>query len=141
MTNPQINQSWWALRITFGLVAFLAGLDKFFHILTNWDHYLSPGIVSLSPVSGSMLMQGVGVIEMAVGLLILSRWTQIGAYIASAWLLCIALSLVLSGSYFDVAVRDVALSVGAWTLAQLSELRDPVPHRSTSTATVNPLHI
>ena len=137
MTNPQINQSWWSLRITYGLVAFLAGLDKFFHVLANWDAYLSPAVVSLAPVSGSVLMRTVGVVEMAVGLLILTQWTRIGAYLASAWLLCIALNLVLAGSFFDVAVRDVALSVGAWTLAQLSELRDPVSHRLTSPTTVN----
>ena len=60
-------------------------------------------------------MHVVGIIEMAVGLLILTRWTRLGAYVASVWLLCIAFNIVLTGSFFDVAVRDVALSVGAWT--------------------------
>jgi uncharacterized membrane protein YphA (DoxX/SURF4 family) len=132
MTNSQLNQSWWSLRITYGLVAFLAGLDKFFHVLTNWDNYLSPAMASLAPVNPSVLMQGVGVIEMAVGVLILTRWTRTGAYIASAWLLCIAVNLVLTGSFFDVAVRDAALSVGALTLARLSEAHDPVSQRLTS---------
>src|SRR5687767_2858434 len=137
MTNSRINQSWWSLRVTYGVIAFLAGLDKFFHRLTTWDAYLSPVVVSLAPVGSAVLMQAVGIIEMAVGLLILTRWTRIGAYLASAWLLCIAFNLVLAGSFLDVAVRDVALAVGAWTLAQLSELREPVSHRLTSPVTAN----
>src|SRR6476661_1299697 len=103
MENSQLNQSWWSLRITYGLVAFLAGIDKFFHVLTNWDTYLSPAVASLVPVSNSTLMHAVGVVEMAVGILILTRWTRTGAYLASVWLLCIALNLVLTGSFFDVA--------------------------------------
>jgi uncharacterized membrane protein YphA (DoxX/SURF4 family) len=139
MENSQLNQSWWSLRITYGLVAFLAGLDKFFHVLTNWDNYLSPAVTSLVPVSAPTLMHVVGIVEMAVGLLILTRWTRIGAYIASVWLLCIAFNLVLTGSFFDVAVRDVALSVGAFTLARLSEAHEPVSH--TVSASVRPAHI
>lgn len=138
MTNSRINQSWWSLRLTYGLVAFLAGLDKFFHILANWDAYLSPTILSLSPISGPAMMHIVGIVEMTVGLLILTHWTRLGAYAASAWLLCIAVNLVLTGSFFDVAVRDAALSVGAWTLAQLTELRDPVAHRIPPATSVNP---
>jgi uncharacterized membrane protein YphA (DoxX/SURF4 family) len=139
MENAQLNQSWWSLRITYGLVAFLAGLDKFFHILTNWDNYLSPTVASLAPVSVPTLMHVVGIIEMAVGLLILTRWTRLGAYVASVWLLCIALNIVLTGSFFDVAVRDVALAVGAWTLARLSEAHEPAP--STVAASAHPAHI
>jgi uncharacterized membrane protein YphA (DoxX/SURF4 family) len=127
MRHSHIDQVWWALRVTYGLVAFLAGLDKFFNLLTNWETYLHPGLVNLLPVSGPALMRAVGIVEMAVGILILTRWTRIGAYLASAWLLSIALNLLLSGSFLDVAVRDVAMSVGAWTLARLTELRQPVP--------------
>jgi hypothetical protein len=138
MTNSHINQTWWSLRLTYGLVAFLAGLDKFFHVLTNWDMYLAPAIAGLLPLSSSVLMESVGIIEMAVGLLILTRWTRVGAYIAAAWLLSIALNLVLAGSFFDVAVRDVALSVGAWTLGRLSEIREPVSSRIESEVPASP---
>ena len=86
--------------------------------------------------SPSTLMHVVGIVEMAVGLLILTRWTRLGAYVASVWLLCIALNLVLAGSYFDVAVRDIAMSVGAWTLAKLSEVREPALAHLPSGATV-----
>ena len=129
MKHPQIDQTWLALRLTYGLVAFLAGLDKFFNVLTNWQAYLNPAIANVLPVSGPTLMRSVGIVEMAVGILILTRWTRIGAYVASAWLLLIALNLVLVGSYFDIAVRDVAMSVGAWALARLTELREPVGDR------------
>ena len=123
--NPRIDQTWWALRLTYGLVAFLAGLDKFFNLLANWESYLAPAVSNLLPVSAASLMRAVGVIEMLVGILILTNWTRIGAYVASAWLLLIALTLPLTGSHFDVAVRDVAMAVGAWTLARLTEVRKP----------------
>ena len=123
--NPRIDQTWWALRLTYGLVAFLAGLDKFFNLLANWESYLAPAVAGLLPVSATALMRSVGIIEMMVGILILTNWTRIGAYVASAWLLLIALTLPLTGSHFDVAVRDVAMAVGAWTLARLTEVRTP----------------
>ena len=124
-TNPRIDQAWWALRLTYGLVAFLAGLDKFFNLLANWESYMAPALGSLLPVSTTSLMRTVGVIEMLVGILILTNWTRVGAYVASVWLLLIALTLPLTGSHFDVAVRDVAMAVGAWTLARLTEVRRP----------------
>jgi uncharacterized membrane protein YphA (DoxX/SURF4 family) len=124
-THSTIDQTWLALRLTYGLVAFLAGLDKFFNLLTNWEAYIAPAVGSLLPVSGATFMRTVGIVEMIVGILILTAWTRVGAYIASAWLLSIALNLALTGSYFDIAVRDVAMAVGAWTLGRLSELRQP----------------
>lgn len=119
-----IGQTRRALRLTYGLVAFLAGLDKFLHLLANWDAYLAPQIAGLLPVSGAVFMRAVGVIEMLVGILVLTAWTRIGAYIAAGWLLSIAANLVLAGA-LDVAVRDVAMAVGAWTLARLTEARQP----------------
>lgn len=138
MTNTHINQTWWSLRLTYGLVAFLAGLDKFFHLLTDWDMYLAPAVAELIPVSTSTFMQAAGVIEMAVGLLILTRWTRLGAYIAAAWLLSIALNLLLAGSFLDIAVRDLAMSVGAWALGRLSEVREPIQSRIGSAAPASP---
>lgn len=126
MTNADINRIWWPLRLTYGVVAFAAGLDKFFHLLTNWEMYVSPSVAALVPGGAGVLMHAVGIIEMAVGILILTHWTRLGAYIASVWLLAIALNLFLAG-FFDTAVRDIAMSVGAWTLARVTELRDPVP--------------
>lgn len=132
MIRTETDQCWMALRMTYGLVPLLAGLDKFFDLLTNWEHYLAPAIANLLPVSAATFMRTVGLIEIAVGILILTRWTRIGAYIASAWLVVIALNFVISGSYLDVAVRDLAMAVGAWTLARLSSVREPYESRAQS---------
>jgi hypothetical protein len=125
-TNSTIDQTWWALRLTYGLVPLLAGLDKFFGLLANWDSYLAPALAGFLPVSAGAFMRAAGIVEILVGILILTSWTRIGAYLAAVWLLLIAFNLVLTGAHFDVAVRDVAMAVGAWTLARLTEVRHPV---------------
>ena len=121
--NKRLNFSWWALRIGVGLAAFLAGLDKFFNILTDWGMYLSPFAQSMLPVNGRTFMHLVGIIEIVVGLAILTRWTRIGAYIASAWLLLIAVNLLTSGGFFDLAIRDVEIAIAAYVLAQMTEVK------------------
>jgi uncharacterized membrane protein YphA (DoxX/SURF4 family) len=121
--DKRLNSSWWALRVGIGLAVFLAGLDKFFDILTNWDMYLSPFSQRLLPMSGGAFMHLVGIIEMIVGAAILLRWTRIGAYIASAWLLLIAVNLLTSGGFFDLAVRDVEIAIAAFVLARMTEVR------------------
>ena len=118
-----LESAWWALRIGLGLGPFLAGLDKFFNILTDWGMYLSPRIEHLLPVSGPVFMRVVGVVEMIVGLAILTLWTRIGAYVAAAWLLAIAGNLLTSGNFYDLAVRDVEIAIGAYALARLTETR------------------
>jgi hypothetical protein len=101
--------------------AFLAGLDKFFNLLADWPAYLSPLAANLLPISSSSFMHVVGLVEMAVGVTILAGFTQLGGYAAAAWLICIALNLVTTGHYLDVAVRDIAMAVAAFTLARLTE--------------------
>lgn len=120
-----LNSAWWALRIGLGVGPFLAGLDKFFNILTDWGMYLSPTMEKLLPVSGTTFMHAVGVIEMLVGLAILTRWTRLGSYVAAGWLLAIAINLVTTGMFFDLAVRDVEIAIAAYTLARLTEARQP----------------
>jgi uncharacterized membrane protein YphA (DoxX/SURF4 family) len=124
--DNRLHSSWWALRIGVGLAAFLAGLDKFFNILTDWAMYLSPFSQHLLPMSGKTFMHLVGVIEIIVGLAILTRWTRIGAYIASAWLLLIAVNLLTSGGFFDLAVRDVEIAIAAYVLARMTEVKQAV---------------
>jgi uncharacterized membrane protein YphA (DoxX/SURF4 family) len=119
-----LDSAWWALRIGLGLGPFLAGLDKFFNLLTDWGMYLSPLAGKVLPVSPTVFMRTVGVIEMAVGLLILAGWTRLGGYIAMAWLVAIAVNLVTTGMFYDLAVRDVEIAIGAYTLARLSEVRE-----------------
>jgi hypothetical protein len=118
-----LNSAWWALRIGLGLGPFLAGLDKFFNILADWGMYLSPLAERWLPVSAHVFMRAVGVVEMAVGLLILAGRTRIGGYLAMAWLLGIALNLLTTGMFFDLAFRDLEIAIGAYTLARLSEAR------------------
>ena len=107
-----------------GLGPFLAGLDKFFNILTDWNMYLSPLALRFLPVSGPTFMRVVGVIEMIVGLAILTRWTRIGAYAAMVWLVAIALNLLTTGMFYDLAVRDIEIAIGAYALARLTEVRE-----------------
>lgn len=118
-----LNSAWWALRIGLGVGPFLAGLDKFFNILTDWGMYLSPTMEKLLPISGTTFMHVVGVIEMVVGLAILTRWTRLGSYVAAGWLVAIAINLVTTGMFFDLAVRDVEIAIAAYTLARLTEFR------------------
>ena len=122
--NRSLTPAWWALRAGLGAAAFLAGLDKFTNLLTTWTNYLNPLATQIIPVSPETFMHGVGVVEMIVGLAILTRWTRLGAYVAMAWLVCIALSLVSMGAYLDVAVRDLEMAIAAFTLARLTEARE-----------------
>jgi uncharacterized membrane protein YphA (DoxX/SURF4 family) len=121
--NGRLTAPYWALRIGLGLGAFLAGLDKFFNILTDWAMYLSPMATKMLPISAPVFMRIVGVVEMIVGLIVLAGLTRIGGYIVMIWLIAIAINLVTTGMFYDLAVRDVEISLGAFTLARLTEAR------------------
>ena len=124
--DSRLNAPFRALQIALGLTATLAGLDKFFNILADWGHYVSPLVSQLLPVSVATFMAIVGVVEIAVGVAILAAAPRLGAYVASAWLLIIAVNLAVAG-YFDVAVRDVVMAIAAFTLARSLELRERAP--------------
>ena len=123
--DNRINSAWWALRVGLGAAAFLAGLDKFFNLLTDWQMYLNPLAARMIPMSGTTFMAIVGVVEMIVGLMILTRWTRLGSYVAAVWLVLIALNLIAGGRFLDVAVRDLEMAIAAFTLARLTEVRQP----------------
>ena len=108
------------LKYTFGLVPIVAGLDKFTNILTEWSQYISAGLAEMLPFEPGTFMMIVGIIEIVAGILVFSK-TRIGAYVVSAWLVAIALSLIFSWSYVDVAVRDLVMAIAAFCLAKLSE--------------------
>jgi uncharacterized membrane protein YphA (DoxX/SURF4 family) len=134
MNNSTVDTPWWTLRLTFGLVPIIAGLDKFTNLLTDWTQYLSPLATKVIPVSPHTFMHGAGVIEIVAGVLVLDhRTTRFGAYLVSAWLAAIALSLVTQGTFLDVAVRDLVMGVGAFSLAKLTEIR--ARHEAPSRAT------
>jgi uncharacterized membrane protein YphA (DoxX/SURF4 family) len=123
MQDTRIHQAWLGLRTTLGVIPIVAGLDKFTNLLTHWEQYLSPLALSVLPVSGTAFMRVAGIIEMTVGLMILTKWTRIGAYVATGWLVMIALNLLTSGHYLDIAARDVAMAVAAFALGRLEEAR------------------
>ena len=116
-TIKQLQQT---LKFTFGIVPIVAGLDKFTNLLTHWADYLGNN-KSMIPFDAMAFMKMVGVIEIIAGIIVLIR-PLIGAYIVMAWLICIAIQLLIGGHYFDVAVRDLVMSVGAYTLAQLTKM-------------------
>jgi uncharacterized membrane protein YphA (DoxX/SURF4 family) len=120
-SNQIVRSVWMVLRITFGIVPVVAGIDKFTDLLVNWDMYLHPGIASMLSFSAHVFMQIVGVIEIIAGILVLAK-PSIGGWVVMAWLICIALTLIASGKYLDVAVRDLVMSIGAMSLARLSRV-------------------
>jgi hypothetical protein len=135
--DNRLTLPWLALRYGIGATATLAGIDKFFNLLTDWGAYLSPVATQVLPVSAGAFLGLVGVIELAVGLAILTGWTRIGAYVASLWLLGVAANLVAAG-FFDVAVRDVVMAFAAFTLARLTEVRAEVPAYGYNSITERP---
>lgn len=118
------------MKITYGAVPIIAGADKVTNLLTNWSDYLNPMLLAMLPISDKSFMIGVGIIEIAAGVMVLLR-PAVGAYIVCGWLVLIALSLLLSGHYLDVAVRDLVMAVGAFILAQLSTLVPPIKEQQS----------
>ena len=106
------------LRWTYGLVSITAGTDEFVHILTDWDKYLTPVITDILPFTPHTFMNIVGVIEIAAGIIVLVK-PKIGSLIVGFWLISIVINLLLSGQYYDIAVRDTVMAIGAFSLYML----------------------
>lgn len=109
------------LKVTFSVVPVVAGLDKFTNILTDWSQYLHPALVEMLPVSAAAFMIVVGIIEIAAGILVWIRPGMAG-YVVAAWLTLIALNLLFSGRYLDVAVRDLVMAISAFAMAKMATL-------------------
>ena len=118
--EPNVRLVKSVLKYTLGVVPIVAGADKFTNILTDWTQYISEGMASMLPFEPSTFMMAVGLIEIIAGILVLTK-TKLGAYVVSAWLTAIALTLILSWSYLDVAVRDLVMAISAFCLAKLYE--------------------
>jgi hypothetical protein len=112
-------QAYQVLHVGFTILPILAGLDKFFDLLGNWDKYLTPLVTHVLPLSAHTFMLIVGVIEIVAGLIVAFR-PRIGAYIVTLWLWGIIVNLLLLRGYYDVALRDFGLSLSALALARLS---------------------
>jgi hypothetical protein len=113
-------QAFRILQVAFVAAPILAGLDKFFHLLVNWDQYLPAIVAQLSPIGGHNLMLVVGVIEIIAGIGVALK-PRIFAYVVAAWLVVIIANLLLIPGYFDIALRDFGLFLGALALARLSQ--------------------
>jgi hypothetical protein len=113
-------QAYQILHLAFTIAPIIAGADKFLHLLTNWDKYLAPAIASLLPMTTHTFMLAVGVIEILAGLLV-AITPRIGGYVVGLWLLGIIVNLLVLPGYFDVALRDLGLALGAFALARLAE--------------------
>jgi hypothetical protein len=119
-------QAYVILHLGFVVLPVVAGVDKFFHFLVNWDQYLAPIVTQYLPVTGHTFMLAVGVIEIIAGLLVAIR-PRIGAVIVMLWLWGIIVNLFLVPGFYDVALRDFGLSLGALALARLSREFNPKP--------------
>lgn len=124
-SNPAY-QAYQILHWGFVVAPVVAGVDKFTHFLVNWDMYLAPLFVNLAATVGltaHAFMLAVGVIEIVAGLLVAFK-PRIGAYVVAGWLWGIIVNLLLVPGYFDIALRDLGLSLGALALGRLSKLFD-----------------
>lgn len=117
-TDP-VQQAYLALRTIFTVAPILAGADKFLNALTTWEQYLAPQIPSLIGVTPELFMRGVGVVEIAAGVLVAVA-PRIGAYVVMAWLLAIIGNLAILGGHWDIALRDLGLAAAAFALARLA---------------------
>ena len=113
-------QAYQILHVAFTIAPIVAGMDKFFHFLVNWDMYLSPLVEKTLGVPGHSFMLGVGVIEVVAGLLVAAA-PRIGGYVVALWMCGIIVNLLSIPAYLDVALRDLGLALGALALARLSE--------------------
>jgi hypothetical protein len=112
-------QAFWLLRIAFVVAPILFGLDKFAHVLVDWDRYLAPEFTDLFNARAHTLMYGVGAIEIDAGLVVALR-PRFGGYLVAAWLAGIITNLLLMADYYDIALRDFGLMLAALTLARLA---------------------
>lgn len=122
MSSAELSPIYFPLRIAYGLVPIIAGLDKFSNLLVHWDKYLPGFLTNALPFSPHTFMIIVGIIEIVAGLVVLSGLTRLGAYVVMAWLILISINLILAG-FYDIAVRDLVMALGAYTLGQIAALR------------------
>lgn len=116
-------QAFWLLRIGFAAAPILFGLDKFFDVLVDWQIYLAPWINDIVPGSATDAMYAVGVVEILAGVVVLLK-PRYGAYLVAAWLGGIIVNLLTYSGYYDIALRDFGLLIGALSLARLASRYD-----------------
>src|SRR5438309_275681 len=127
MTEPKeaSYQAYQILHWGFTAAPILAGVDKFFHLLTNWDQYLAAWVPNMLHLGAHQIMLAIGVVEIIAGLVVATK-PRIGAWVVFFWLWGIIINLITLSGYYDIALRDFGLSLGALALARLSSAFDPV---------------
>ena len=118
-TDSPSYQAYQILHLAFTVAALVAGADKFFHFLVNWDQYVSPLVTRLLPISAHTFMLAVGGIEIIAGLLV-AFMPAVGGVIVGVWLCGIIVNLLSMQAYYDIALRDLGLALGAFALARLA---------------------
>lgn len=119
------------LRIGFTVLPIVMGIDKFTNVLTKWEGYLAPWIVDISPISAHQTMLVVGVIEIVAGVAVALK-PRYAAYVVAAWLAGIIINLLSYPGFYDIALRDFGLLLGALTLGRLAYVYDPARHSNTA---------
>lgn len=127
------------LKFAFVVAPIIAGLDKFFNILTDWTQYLAPVFYELLNITPSTFMMAVGVIEIVAGIGVLLK-PKVFAYVVSAWLLAIIVNLLFTGQYYDIALRDLGLAIGAYCLGEMSRTEERVGDVDVDTKTERPIN-
>lgn len=119
----KISHSQILLKVSYGLLYIIAGADKFFNLVTDWQKYVNPKVLNLLHLNYSSFKVIIALIEITLGIMVLTKFTRIGAYAIATWFTLIVLNLLTmwSWSYLDIAARDVVLATGAIALAWLSE--------------------
>lgn len=126
-TYTTVTNIYWLLRISYGLFWTLAGIDKLspaLYFIVNWQKYVSTKVLTLTGLNAPNLLIGVGFLEIIIGLLILSGKTKIGAYLSIAWFTIIIINLFFTGQYFDIIVRDLVITIGLFSLAQITDIKN-----------------
>jgi len=124
--SDPVHQAYVLLRIGFAVAPVAFGLDKFFNVLVEWEIYLAPWVNRLMPGSGQDFMYAVGIVEVLAGIAVALR-PRYGAYLVAAWLGGIIVNLLTYSGYYDIALRDFGLMLGALTLARLASRFDTQP--------------
>lgn len=120
-SNARVKLSWILLRYSYGIVILLAGLDKIFRteLIVQWFKYISPFVLGVLPVSVPVFLIAMGIVEILVAIMMLTRFPRVAGYLSVVWLLLISINLLLGG-YVDIAIRDILLAIGAYVLTELT---------------------
>jgi hypothetical protein len=128
--NTILLRNWWMLKITYSLFLIVAGADKFFNLVTEWEKYISPFVLQYFSFTPLQILYSIALFEIVLGFLTLTILTRIGAYITALWFFVVALNLLSMIIYFDIAVRDIVMAIGAIALGQLTVIKAGLAHNT-----------